>query len=461
MKKLGISLITLGVLFGVVVAKAPSVLGFSIWKLGDAIEVSTAMSAKLACSAKYITGLDDSEIIEDLASYSPAIKAVSLTYDINNKYVTATMFGMAEMTAQYRDGLGCSLQMDGSTGLDSITTGIIPSSSKAWPIGSSTDHIDDALQASLNSVLEQDNDKGLKTRALVMVKNGQIIAEAYGEGITEKTPLLGWSMAKSFTAIMTGRMQQLNMIEPSQTQLFEEWQHNERKNLSLEHLLHMSSGLGFDETYAPGSDSTRMLFTEPSASNVAIASELSATPGTHFSYSSGTTNLLNRFMHKTLGDSTQLSLDFLHTEVLTPLNMRLSTFETDSSGVFVGSSYLYASARDWARLGLLMINNGQVGDTQFLPKEWVKAASSPNNSDNDKRYGYQFWLNSGNGKNDLRWPQLPEDAYAMMGNRKQSVMIIPSQNMVFVRLGWTRGDYPMEQNYKQLLAQVSTGENNE
>lgn len=117
--------------------------------------------------------------------------------------------------------------------------------------------------------------------------------------------------------------------------------------------------------------------------------------------------------------------------------------------MFVGSSYLYASARDWAKLGLLMLNEGKFNGEQLLPNDWVNKATSPNNSDNEKAYGFQFWLN--NGDEHLRWPSLPEDAYAMMGNRKQSVMVIPSENTVLVRLGWTKGDYPMEQNYRAIL----------
>jgi CubicO group peptidase (beta-lactamase class C family) len=116
----------------------------------------------------------------------------------------------------------------------------------------------------------------------------------------------------------------------------------------------------------------------------------------------------------------------------------------------VGSSYIYGSGRDWARLGLLMLNRGEIAGDRILQPEWVDRAVAPNPSQNDSRYGYQFWLN-GRGATP-RWFGLPWDAYAMTGNRNQIVMIIPSADAVLVRLGWTGGHYPMEINFQRLLA---------
>lgn len=122
----------------------------------------------------------------------------------------------------------------------------------------------------------------------------------------------------------------------------------------------------------------------------------------------------------------------------------------DPSGILVGSSYIYGSARDWARLGLLMLNKGQANRQQLISQDWVVDASVPNSSDNDRAYGYQFWLNA--GQPELRWPELPKDAYAMLGNRKQVVMIIPSADTVVVRLGWSTQSYPTGENIQGLLA---------
>lgn len=145
----------------------------------------------------------------------------------------------------------------------------------------------------------------------------------------------------------------------------------------------------------------------------------------------------------------QAQIDFFDRELRAPLGLRHTLFEPDPSGVFVGSSYIYASARDWARLGLLMLDRGAFDGRQLLARDWVERAVAPNGSANDRRYGYQFWLN---GPEPLRWPGLPADAYAMMGNREQVVMVIPSTGAVLVRLGWSSEQYPMEQQFNRLLA---------
>ncbi len=427
----------------------PKFLGFSIFHLGHAVQVSTSLSAKLACSAKYLTGLDDEQIVSDLMSYSPVANLVKLEYINAPTAVKASLFGMAQVTAQYRPGIGCALTYDGIETLNDTNVSPLPAPSSApWPEGEQVKYVDLEVQAAVNNILRSDDQAGLNTRAIVVVKDGEIVAEGYADGISNKTPLLGWSMAKSVTAMMLGRLEALGKVSDADKQLFSQWQ-DERQKLTLKQLLQMSSGLQFDETYAPGSDATHMLFTASSASDVAINSALAHAPDSQFSYSSGTTNLLSRYLHQVLGENVNQTVSFLQQELFIPAGIHSAVFEPDASGVLVGSSYLYATGRDWARLGLIMVNGGKINNEHILAADWIKRATSANSSDNEKAYGYQFWLNQGD--DNLRWPALPEDAYAMMGNRHQSVMMIPSQSTVLVRLGWTKGDYPMEQNYAQLL----------
>lgn len=417
-------------------------LGFSFIHLGDAIKVSTSLSAKLACSGRYITGLSEQQIIDDLSAYTPVVNLIEFEYDDKPKRVTANLKGLAPTSATFRPNLGCTLDLGNQNMLNQITTPAITKIDLPLAINKKTQNVVDSL-------LEQDESDNQKTRALVVIKNGKIIAEAYGQGISPDTPLLGWSMAKTITSTMLSRLEQQHRLNRQDKSLFEEWQATSNVTINVQHLLQMTSGLNFDETYAPGSDSTRMLFTEPSASSVPLSSRLGYEPGEHFSYSSGTTNLLSRLVHNKLGNNTQSSVNFLFNQLFSPLGITTATFEMDASGVFIGSSYLYASGRDWGKLGLLWLNNGMAHDKQLLPQNWVKDATTPNTSANDKAYGYQVWLNKGNEQ--LRWPELPEDAYAMMGNRKQSVMMIPSQNVVLVRLGWSKGSYPMADNYRKIL----------
>ena len=453
MKKI---LIPLALFIAIIIAVPPFVLGFSIWHLGSAVEVATGLGAKIACSARFVTGLSEDNAFADVVSYSPAAGLLDLTYDYEQKTVHAELFGLAPKTAKYRDGLGCTLEVGDTAQLDRVQARVQPSgvaiNEAPWPKGQTVNTLQENVQNRVEALLSSDNQQGYQTRALLVVKGDQIIAEAYAPGLDHTTALMGWSMGKSVTAMLIGRQELLTNSPTAQLTEFEAWQNDERKNINLVQLLQMSSGLDFDETYAPGSDATHMLFSAHSASDVAMTSALHKTPGSYFSYSSGTTNLLARWLYEQLGGTPQALVDFTYNELFAPLGMAHTVFEPDASGVFVGSSYIYASARDWARLGLLMKNGGEIQGQRLLSEDWVKRAAMPNTSNNDKRYGYQFWLNS--GEDSLRWESLPADAYAMQGNRSQRVMMIPSEDMVIVRLGWSANGYPTEENFSQIISAV-------
>ncbi len=428
---------------------APSLLGFSLWRLGDALAVATGMGAKLGCSAYFVSDHDRQQIIDDLASYSPVNRRLRL--DFGDHRVAASLFGLAPASASWRPGLGCTLDIGDTSALDAL---IVGSSSVAVPAMELS--VAPAAQAAAAALLATDAARGLQTRALVVLHGGELVAESYAEGFGAESSLLGWSMGKSVVAILLGRMEMLGLLPADPPRpLFPAWAGDERWAVTLEQLLQMTSGLDWDETYAPGSDATRMLFQAPSASAVAMASPLAQAPGTTFSYSSGTSNLLARLLHDRLGGA-QAQLDFLHGELLRPLGLRHTLLELDPAGVLVASSYVYGSARDWARLGLLLLEQGRFNGEQLLPADWVTRATRPNRSDNDPGYGYQLWLNAG-GAAGLRWPHLPADAYAMQGNRGQVVMVVPSRDAVLVRLGWTAGDYPVSSALGALLAALPGG----
>tara|TARA_R110002110_G_scaffold409480_2_gene631853 strand:+ start:8705 stop:10045 length:1341 start_codon:yes stop_codon:yes gene_type:complete len=424
---------------------APSVLGFSLWRLGDALTVATGMGAKLGCSAHFVSGHDREQILEDLASYTPINRRLTLEFSDNR--ARASLFGLAATSATWRPGLGCTLDIGDTTALDTLVVDRDRAAAQQPPPAL---QVDATLQAAVATLLAADQAAGLQTRALLVLQDGTLAAESYARGFGPDSPMLGWSMGKSVVAILFGRMEALGLLPADPpTPLFAAWAGDERRELTLQQLLQMTSGLDWDETYAPGSDSTRMLFQAHSAANQAMVSPLAHMPGSTFSYSSGTTNLLARYLHDRLGGP-QAQLDFLHRELLQPLGLGRMLLEMDPSGVLVGSSYVYGSARDWAQLGQLLLDRGRSNGTQLLSADWVARATRPNSSDNDPRYGYQLWLNGGG--DGLRWPDLPADAYAMQGNRGQVVMIVPSRAAVLVRLGWTAGDYPVSAGLGTLLA---------
>jgi CubicO group peptidase (beta-lactamase class C family) len=420
--------------------------------LPAAVDTATGLGVKLACSGHFVSGMDAAQVEEDLKILSPLFGLVTISYD-SAKPGTRSSLGFAGQSATYREGLGCTLDLAGAGELNDIAVDSLATDDSPWPLGERVDTIAEDSQGALEALLGRDTANGEQTRALVIAHRGAIVAEAYAGNFDTNTPILGWSMGKSVTAILVGQLEYQDKLDISDRQLFAAWQDDQRGEITLEQLLQMSSGLEFSEEYTPGSDSTRMLAAASSAAGVALEKPLLFNPGEHFSYSSGTTNLLARLVHDSLGEKTQATVDLIYQQLFSPLGMRHFLMELDPSGVPVGSSYVYGSARDWARLGQLMLAGGQLNGQRLLSKDWVTRASTPNTSQNEPRYGYQFWLNDGGS--ELRWPSLPRDAYAMLGHRGQVVMIIPSQEVVVVRLGWSPGRYPTNDNLAELLPQLT------
>ena len=410
--------------------------------------VASGIGSKLLCSAEYVIGNTKEQAFDDLVQYSPILAQITYSYDEQARSVTASLFGLKEKTASYIPGLGCAVDYAGYTERQQLQVQTLQKNNALWPAGNTVNTIDPAIQAKVDAIVAADNEAGLNTRALLVVHSGQVIAESYAQGMTPQSPLLGWSMAKSLNAIMLGNLEMRGLIDLTAKPQFSQWQNDERSAISIEHLLTMTDGLAFSEEYNPGDDATAMLFTSASPSDYVLGMPRAAAPGTRFNYSSGTANILSRLYTDTLGGP-QAAYDNFIERIFQPMAFQDAVFETDATGVFMGSSYFYAAARDWARMGQLMLNGGVLNGQRLVTQQWVERATAPNNSENDKAYGYQWWLNRGNAQ--LRIPQLPEDAFYANGNRQQLVMVIPSRDTVIVRLGWTAGRYPSGENFSQIL----------
>ncbi|MCZ6830566.1 MAG: serine hydrolase, partial [Gammaproteobacteria bacterium] len=222
--------ISLVPLVGLVVLMKP-LMGVSPQHLPAAVEVATGMAAKLACSGRYISGLSEQQVFEDVASYSPANRLLEIGYDTVRKTSTASMFGFGYRSARFRERLGCTLDIGDTSALDAVRALHIPASDEAWPAGSRVDSIVPGLQRSLDQLLGADNRAGLETRALLVVGGGAILAESYATGFDAATPLLGWSMGKSLTSIMLGQLEYQGEIDVKSRQLFPEWSGDERADI--------------------------------------------------------------------------------------------------------------------------------------------------------------------------------------------------------------------------------------
>ncbi len=430
---------------------AASFAGFPPSYLIAAPGVATGIGSKLLCSSRYVSGFSQEQSFDDLVQYSGILQQLTVEYDEAQKSVTTSLFGLSEKTANYIPHIGCAIDYAGFNQRASLQTEQAPTSDELWPAGDTVGAADSGMKDLLAQLLATDNENGLNSRAYLVAYRGRVIGEAYGQGADADTPLLGWSMAKSLTAIMLANLEYRGVLDLDAPPEFESWQGDERSQIRISDMLTMTDGLAFSEEYNPGDDATAMLFTEPSSSAFVMEKAALHVPGSQFNYSSGTANLLARIYFEKAGGN-QDNHDAYMADIHQTLAFQNAIFEVDASGVFMGSSYLYASARDWARVGELMLGGGTINEQRVMTEDWVSRATTPNGSENQRAYGYQWWLNRGN--EELRWADIPADAYSAQGNRQQYLMIVPSLDLIIVRLGWTAGAYPVNEIFSKIIDQL-------
>ena len=290
---------------------------------------------------------------------------------------------------------------------------------------------------------EKDPAHPVRTRAIVVVYKGRIIAERYAPGISADTPLPGWSMAKSVTNALVGILVKEGRLSLDRPVQVPEWSgaNDPRKKITLDQLLRMSSGLEFDERAGPFvSDVNRMLLRSRDASAYALAKQLRYDPGSRWQYSSGTTNIISRIIRNSFGGRTADYHAFPRKALFDKIGMTGAVMEVDASGTFVASSFMYATARDWASFGLLYLQDGVWDGERILPPGWVDYTRRPSSTAPSGKYGAHFWTNGTPEMDDRLRPfrNLPADTYFASGYEGQNIVIVPSRDLVVVRLGMTR-----------------------
>ncbi|MER8748584.1 beta-lactamase family protein [Mesorhizobium sp. M1050] len=408
----------------------------------ELIRVGSGYSAKIVCSNVFIAGRNANEVlaVDVQAPGHPLLRLMRVSVDKNRGTVSAGLLGfLGKSVAVARDGLGCASVPDGDVGKvrrTAIHAGPSEIGQDAlWPEGERIEASQDPLIAKL---LDDAALTGPGLRAVVVVKNGRVVAERYGAGFSAKTPLLGWSMTKTVNAAIVGTLVKDGKMTFADKGLFGPWKADGRSAISLADMMAMSSGLEFNEDYGDVADVTRMLYLEPDMAGFAESKPLAAEVGKMFSYSSGTAVMLSRLWQDAIGDKAK-ALTWPRTALFEPLGMHSAVLETDEQGTFVGSSYLYATAHDWARFGQFLLQSGVWNGNQILPAGFVDWMREPAAA--SKVYGKgQLWIeapgdeeNSGAGVA----AGLPKDTYWMEGHDGQTVAIIPSEQLVVVRLGLT------------------------
>ena len=402
------------------------------------LDIITGFSAKSVCSCTFEAGRDLKSIEEgdndiDMVNYA------SNKINLEEKSVTSAFFGLKKRTAVYKEGIGCMLLPEKST-KEALTfhkpNRKISQSSLPYPYGNSPEK--DSIFSNINyDVLDMAVENAFdcegyeqknKTRAVVVLYKDQVVAEKYAKGFSREAKLLGWSMTKSITSAVLGVLEKQGKISLSQKKLFQEWEKDDRSKITLNNLLQMNSGLEWVEDYNTISDVTKMLFLEPDMTKPQLYKSLVGEPNKSWNYSSGTSNLLSGFIRNQF-KTHQEYLDFWYAELIDKIGMSSMVIETDLAGNYAGSSYGWATARDWAKFGLLYLHKGNWNGEQLLNESWVTYSATPTNGSNGE-YGAHFWLNAGG-----IYPNVPKDLFSCNGYQGQHVFIIPSKDLVIVRFG--------------------------
>ncbi|SER17304.1 serine hydrolase domain-containing protein [Neolewinella agarilytica] len=398
-----------------------------LW-LRPLLNIGGGYAAKHACSCHFLQGRELAEISEHDLNFS-VLGFYGLEAKGNSVY--SSFFGLVRREARFREGVGCTLVNNEEKPLAKVVAAAA-GAKKASPesIVAELPTLASALDFGMQPV------PGGEARGLVVMQNGRIIGERYAEGYDENSLLLGWSMTKTLTALLTGGRRPPALLENgtvdtslqhlvSRKNLYPHWSADARANISLADLLHMNSGLGWNEAYGSISDATIMLHEHADMAAFAAGMPALKAPEDEWAYSSGSTNILMDLHQRQLpeGQSIQQEIHDLFGQVAPSL-----IIEPDQSGRPVGSSYGWATGRDWARLGQFMLQGGVWnGDTLLYPG-WIDWMRQPA-AGSEGTYGGQLWLPGPD------MPSLPKDAFLMRGFQDQRVFIIPSRQLIIARLG--------------------------
>lgn len=436
---------------------------------GDPLEHHTAGFAKIMCSAVFITGLDPGFAAENVgyftSPYAERAKVGKPMIDRAAKAVHVTLHNGVTLTAKYLGSQGCVTL---PVGQDSVTFTPIQVKSKlpdpskqSWPMGDvlSNDPFPGQLDAAkVKQAVEAAFEVAAEmTAAFVVTWNGRVIGERYGQGITARTPLESYSMGKSVTATMMGILIKQGVYTLSQPAPIPEWQGegDPRAKIRIADLLNMSSGLRIkapqDPDYDPSGtypDHVYLYTGTVNSFHYAATRPLQWPPGQVGRYHNTDPVLVNYLVRLAVEKRGEEYLSFPQRALFDRIGIRTAVIETDPFGNFLTQGYDFMSGRDWARLGNLYLQDGVWSGERILPEGYVKFVSTLAPAwAADKRpvYGGFFWINGNNA-----FP-VPKEAYYMSGAGGQTTLIIPSHDLVVVRLGHYKGSTVGSTGFKKAL----------
>ena len=402
-----------------------------LWVLLRVIAIGAAYKAKVLASAIFTSRRGWESALEDVSADTYRILSIlRAALDRERGQVSVSFLGWRAKNS--------SAELTG--GLPALNL----SPRLAWPDGEPGETIcakDKRLAEILEGVFTEPNPRRLRrTRAVAVIQDGRRVGEHYAAGFGPRTPLAGWSMAKSVLHALIGILVGKGRLNLQDQGLLPEWgaPGDPRGAITLDDLLRMRSGLRFSESYVnPFSDATRMLFDSSDAGAFAAAKKLAFPPGTRWAYSSGTSNILARVARRALGFGPEEFLSWPRRVLFDPLGMASAVMEPDASGNLVPSSFMLATARDWARFGLLYAQDGIWNGKRVLPAGWTASGRMPTPQSPRECYGAHWWLKLPKdfGGRTPAAARIPSDAFFAIGHEGQILAVIPSRRLVVVRLG--------------------------
>lgn len=442
------------ILYGLLTLLLAAIISTAAY-LNSLLPIITGYAAKNLCSAVFVSSREARDVESTDLNFS-FIRYTRNSLNYAEKSVTSQfLWGKSE--AIYRDGFGATLLRDIPEA--TLRTARYPLRTKpgylqdtiAWPLGNIfpdtlTGINLTALGAITRKLINDDGYTGNAFAFMILYK-GIPVAESYKPQFNRNTRFLSWSIAKSFTNAMVGILVKQGRMDIYRPAGLEQWKNDERSKITLNDLMQMQSGLRWNEDYGNRSDVTLMLHCESDMSRFAIEQQAEHPAGTYWYYSSGTTNIVNYLIRRQFRNDS-LYYTFAHTELFNKIGMPDIVFEVDPAGTRVGSSYLYATARDYARFALLYQNDGVFNSERILPEGWVKYSTSVASASNGA-YGSFFWLNKGK-----ELPSAPENMYMCVGHDGQRIFILPDQELIVVVLGYSptsKGGMDFDRLLKDIL----------
>ncbi len=442
----------------VAVALAPPLPAAAQWPSDDASpeELRLALNAKILCSGIWVQGrAPELHASADLRRFDHFGWGDDFAYEVDEdrRRVTLSAPGVPTRVAQHNGDQGCAVLPRGADDVYFAPSEVGAewplAEWRLWPEGERLP--DEALPrevdgARLTAALDYaiaNHEHGQNTRAVVVVYGDRLIGERYAPGIARDMPHLSWSQGKSITAALIGVLVEQGALELDQPAPVSEWQGDDRARITIADLLHMSSGLDFDNrglgaegSYSVENHHFRIYFDGIDVFEHAVRFPLAVEPNSRWRYLNSDPLTLGRIVRQTVEARGEDYHAFPWTALFDRIGIKNAVLETDAWGNFILTGYDYMSARDWARFGMLHLREGVWNGERILPEGWADFVSTPAPADGSRGYGGLFWLNAGG-----RYDRIPRDAYWAAGFMGQTTMIIPSRNVVIVRLGPSPGGF--------------------